>query len=222
MSLNLEGSTALDIGANKGIYCYWLSKAVGPSGHVLAFEPQPEMVDYIGRRGRHFLNDNVRVIPTGLSNRIESATLLRDYAGHGSASLDHDRKTSCSQELLVTLKRLDDFGRIESLKFIKCDIEGHELAAFEGAKLTLRDHLPVVQFESVVANAPRLFEFFLSLGYSGLMFFDDGYRPLSAMKTTAHYKFGMEGHRDFLFFHPETAHKIIPGHLLGKFHKAIA
>lgn len=37
------GRMALDIGAHKGAYSYWMSKAVGPWGEVIAFEPQPEL-----------------------------------------------------------------------------------------------------------------------------------------------------------------------------------
>jgi predicted methyltransferase len=37
------GSIALDVGAHKGGYTYWLAKGVGPSGHVYAFEPQPRL-----------------------------------------------------------------------------------------------------------------------------------------------------------------------------------
>jgi ubiquinone/menaquinone biosynthesis C-methylase UbiE len=36
MGLDLNGATVLDIGANKGIYCFWMMRAVGPSGNVIA------------------------------------------------------------------------------------------------------------------------------------------------------------------------------------------
>src|SRR2546423_391591 len=35
------GETVLDIGANYGVYSYHLSRAVGSSGRVFAFEPVP-------------------------------------------------------------------------------------------------------------------------------------------------------------------------------------
>jgi FkbM family methyltransferase len=222
MSLNLKGSTALDIGANKGIYCYWLSKAVGPDGRVVAFEPQPEMVAYISRRHRHFPGGNVRILPNGLSDRPQSALLARDYAGHGSASLDGNRLSATSEKLSIPLKRLDDMGEITNLKFIKCDVEGHELKVFEGGRETIKSHLPVVQFESLLPDTPLLFEFFFSLGYSGLMFLDDRYLPLAQRGVARHPKFGLDGHRDFLFFHPRTASKIIPRALFNELQKATA
>src|SRR5688572_11049838 len=45
--LNLKGATVIDIGANRGIYCFWMVRAVGSNGRVIAFEPQPEMHDTI-------------------------------------------------------------------------------------------------------------------------------------------------------------------------------
>src|SRR5947208_12661461 len=35
------GETAVDVGANYGLYSFHLSKAVGPAGRVYAFEPVP-------------------------------------------------------------------------------------------------------------------------------------------------------------------------------------
>src|SRR4051794_32903514 len=41
------GDCAIDIGAHRGGYLYWMQKRVGPSGRVLAFEPQPELAAYL-------------------------------------------------------------------------------------------------------------------------------------------------------------------------------
>ena len=35
------GDVAVDIGAHKGAYTYWMAKGVGGSGRVFSFEPQP-------------------------------------------------------------------------------------------------------------------------------------------------------------------------------------
>ena len=44
------GDTVLDIGAHKGSYLYWLRQAVGESGRVFAFEPQPALATYLDRK----------------------------------------------------------------------------------------------------------------------------------------------------------------------------
>ena len=44
-SLDLAGRTLVDIGAHRGLYSYWMSKAAGRRGRVVSFEPQPEMLE---------------------------------------------------------------------------------------------------------------------------------------------------------------------------------
>lgn len=42
LSINkkIQSITAIDIGANRGIYSYWLSKQVSKGGQIIAFEPR--------------------------------------------------------------------------------------------------------------------------------------------------------------------------------------
>jgi FkbM family methyltransferase len=92
MRLQLRGATVLDIGANKGIYCFWMMRAVGPSGCVIAFEPQPEMRDSIERRKSRFDWRNLRVMNVALSNSDGSMNLSRQKVGDGSATLELARR----------------------------------------------------------------------------------------------------------------------------------
>jgi hypothetical protein len=39
------GDVAVDVGAHKGAYTWWMRRAVGESGRVYAFEPQPALAD---------------------------------------------------------------------------------------------------------------------------------------------------------------------------------
>lgn len=191
LQLSLDGATVLDIGANKGIYSYWLSRAVGPRGRVMAFEPQPEMADYIKRR---YIR-NVEVVNVALSDHSGSASLSRKRVGDGSASLCRD----IGHTIDVKLARLDDFVPIQNLRFIKCDVEGHELSVFRGAERLLRAARPILQFESTPDEIEPIQSFLLQLGYSGLMFGENGCLAVDDIKRVPHRKFGFGGHRDFLF-----------------------
>ena len=210
MALNLEGATVLDIGANKGIYSFWMARAVGASGHVLAFEPQPEMRGYIERLKADFGWQNVTVLEIALSNVTGVAPLARQRVGDGSASLQLSRRRDNSETIRVPLAKLDDMESLSSVKFIKCDVEGHEQQVFIGAEQTIRRHRPVIQFEAVATEAPALFSFFLNHGYSGVMLLGDQYLPYANPDRVPHYKFGHGGHRDYLFFPPEAVGRTIP------------
>lgn len=201
--LNLKGATVADVGANKGIYAFWLARAVGPFGKVHAFEPQPEMVRYINDRKESFSLGNLSTWKTALSDHHGDAQLTRERVGDGSASLCRERNKPGDQLISVPLAVLDDF-ELPNLKFIKCDVEGHELEVFAGARRLIETYRPIIQFESLAANAGRLFSFFEKLGYLGTMYLDHQYFPYSAGWQIPHSKFGFDGHRDFLFF-PNTA-----------------
>ena len=65
-----SGDTVIDVGAHKGAFTYWLSRAVGPQGRVLAFEPQPEVADYLRQATRYFRLDNVEILESALSTKM--------------------------------------------------------------------------------------------------------------------------------------------------------
>jgi FkbM family methyltransferase len=173
MGLHLRGATVLDIGANKGIYCFWMMRAVGPSGYVIAFEPQPEMRDGIERRKLQFSWSNLRVMNVALSDLDGEMNLSRQRIGDGSATLEVTRRRSTDATLDVQGAKLDTIAdqTFSKLKFIKCDVEGHELSVFMGGAQTIRRHRPVVQFESTVTDQKTqdIFQFFRDLGYSGVL-----------------------------------------------------
>jgi O-antigen ligase len=224
MQLNLHGATVLDIGANKGIYCFWMARAVGTAGRVIAFEPQPEMHEAIETLKRRFGWLNLRVLNVALSDRDGHRRLSRQKIGDGSATLEASRHRRENKSLEVVATRMDDLpdDTFSNLKFIKCDVEGHERNVFLGGEQTIRRYRPVVQFESTVTDDATLdiFRFFRGLGYSGVMLLGGKYLHYSNPDQLPHYKFGLGGHRDFLFFPPEAVGTIIPLAMFQRFPQA--
>lgn len=187
---SLRGSTVIDIGANYGIYSYWMSRQVGPEGRVIAFEPQPELWSHLDDLKQAFGLNNVSFVHEALSDHAGPRLLKRSCIGHGGAKIetpeaestdetsyepvagDSDKRVNVST---VTLDEYCEEQCINEIDFIKCDVEGHELSVFRGGEHALRAFQPILLFECEhqAAEQGELFGFLEELGYEGA-FFSDG------------------------------------------------
>ena len=84
---NLEGKTLLDIGANRGIYSIYMSRAAGENGRVIAFEPQPELKAHLETIKRSFRLSNLEIENIGrrhfadfVATLLLAEVLLREFA----------------------------------------------------------------------------------------------------------------------------------------------
>jgi FkbM family methyltransferase len=154
------GETALDLGANFGLYTYRLSRALQGSGQIYAFEPIPFTFATLQLVGKLLQFQNVKLIEKGCSDKAgkisfavpvqTSGALAAGQAYIGGRRDDREGKEqqvrwARTTEVTCEVVRLDEFlPNIESLSLIKCDIEGAELLAFRGAKKMIAKHLPSV------------------------------------------------------------------------------
>lgn len=205
LSLNLDGATVLDIGANKGIYTYWLSKKIGKSGRVYAFEPQPELGEYLNDLKSSFRISNATIVNKGLSHEAGSLDLYRGKVGSGGARIAIDQNDEIRNKGLLKVKvevtTLDSFleNNNDKIKFIKCDVEGHELSVFKGGINTLKKYNPTILFEchDEEAKSGELFSFLTDLSYSGF-FIHDG-KEID-FKRFAEFRYNSnDNHRNYIF-----------------------
>lgn len=166
---------AVDIGANKGVYLYHLSRHFK---RVHAFEPLPMLACYLNRA----VPANVCVVQAAVSDHDGEAVLqlpkgfneLGSLEAHTAATWTTDAEI---EQHTVALKTLDSV-QLGAVDFIKIDVEGHELAALQGATATIRAHRPSVMVEVEerhrAGNVEAVRGYFDELGYRG--FFLDGYR----------------------------------------------
>lgn len=157
------GETALDIGANFGMFTYYLSKAVGPQGKVISFEP----VSFTAKifRGVSFWLGfkNVEFHNVGCSDKagtIQFTVPLQASGGMapGLAYIrgrneDHPGKETqvrwnATKDVEARVVVLDEeIGAQPRLTLIKCDIEGAEPLAFRGGSNLIAATLPTVIVE---------------------------------------------------------------------------
>lgn len=143
----------IDVGANVGAIALQLARTVGPTGSVVAIEPQPRLARAM----------QMSKAANGLSqmNVIEAAA---DKAS-GTASINLSRGASGATSffqpgtpLRIATVAIDDIllaRPVSAIQLIKMDIEGSELRALRGASATLRRFQPFISFEASPHAAAR-------------------------------------------------------------------
>jgi FkbM family methyltransferase len=142
------GMVVADVGANFGYYTIQLSRLIGSSGSVHAFEPSEQFRE---RLIYHICRNqcrNVILSKFGLSDSRMNSVL---YGGNTSATLHwcDDRIEPYVKEL-IELETLDNYianMSLNKLDFIKVDIDGHESRFVTGAIQTLKHYQPIVLME---------------------------------------------------------------------------
>jgi FkbM family methyltransferase len=179
------GGSVLDIGANRGIYSYWMHRQFARHAQIVAFEPQPELVTYLAEFRRLFHLDRLTIEPLGLSSRPGTLPLMRPQAHWGAASFDSQvlaKENIISLSVAVTT--LDDYlsrhPELRPVRLIKCDVEQHEANVLLGAVNTLREDRPELLLEWADEDPARrvvLFELLCELGYRAERFTKRGLIP---------------------------------------------
>ena len=205
-----RGECVVDIGAHKAAFTYWMAKRVGKEGLVLAFEPIPELAEYLRKFAACFAEGRVKVFESALSNQEGTATL--HFAGRhlGGASIEiaQDVMRPPIEVSMTTLDRcLSDLDLNRPVSFIKCDVEHHELAVFQGARDTLTKCKPILLFESGnLVNGQSVyqpvFELLESEGFIGYFFCGPSLCPIDQFDRKKHYV-RQRGNDNFVFAHPE-------------------
>lgn len=209
------GDVAIDVGAYKGGYTYWMRHTVGESGLVLCFEPQPSLAAYLQRCVRAFGWTNVVVEEVALSS-MEGGRTLHVPPGKPSpgASLVGASLPSGSrgyQVRTMTLDRaLERQPREAPVRLIKCDVEGHELDVFLGARRTLETDRPFILFECEARHLAKhsmadVFSHLEELGYTGSFFWGGERIDVNAFDLDRHQVQGRRPYGNNFVFAPDDA-----------------
>jgi len=134
------GDTVIDIGANVGVYSKILSELVGQDGHVYSIEPFPPTFEILCYIVRKLHLDNVEPINVAVSDSeaVVNMALPHDSSGaetHYRASIVKDQVDTRKETANIQAITIDSrfLTTPKTISFIKCDVEGHELACIKGA-----------------------------------------------------------------------------------------
>jgi FkbM family methyltransferase len=157
------GMTAIDIGANFGIYSLTMARRTGPDGRVFAYEPGTEARAHL----QHSRDLN------GLAGLEIGEAALSDRVGEGCLSFASAEYRALTAEgdgdgvQVTTLDHERTVHRWTAIDFIKIDAEGEEERILAGGRGCLSDFSPLVMFEiqTDADRNQRLKDRFAAAGY---------------------------------------------------------
>ena len=125
------GMTFVDIGANIGYYSLMAAAVAGPSGRVIAFEPNPVLSAQLKRTVDHNGIRNITVEQLALAEKAGSSLLfVPKESGNNTATMianDGGRPIAVS---VLTLDEYLEHHQIGHVNFMKMDVEGFEPKSF--------------------------------------------------------------------------------------------
>ena len=161
-----EGTDILDIGANIG----YNSLMFSDYGPVVSFEPMFHEI-VIKNAQNNALKHPINVYRCALSNEKKNMEMFIPNRGcqsntqinYGGTSF-HTEEDMKGAGILVPCERLDDVYT-GTPSIIKIDVELHELQVLEGAKETIKKHMPTILIEIHDFDNNPVAKFLEDLGY---------------------------------------------------------
>lgn len=159
-SLVKPGSSAVDVGANHGMWTLALSRAVGAEGRVYSFEPVPFTFGVLSAVARRSGFDNVALINKGCSDRAaamemtvplqrsgSSDDLQAHLSARGRSAAEDGRSATVLCEVTTLDAELAELAELDGIALLKLDIEGAELLALKGATDLIAAQRPAIVCE---------------------------------------------------------------------------
>ena len=179
-------TVAVDVGAHKGVYTYWLSRICS---HVHAIEPVPSLADLVEAAELK----NVSMHRWAASSKVGRATLyLPRRDGRlvlSRSSLLVDANVGYNLEESSVETRPIDALHLKDVGFIKIDVEGNELDALKGAELTVEQSRPTLLIESELRHGTgphAIHEYLAGRNYEGLFISDGEILPFERFSDAVH------------------------------------
>ena len=136
-----------------------------------------------------------------LSDSCGTTTFNRAFVGHGGGSIqskstEHKANQSISVDMTTLDTICDSFPR--PIRFIKCDVEGHELNVFKGGADFLQTDKPTILVEIHQDQVLSVNELLQSYGFAGSFISQTARVPID--EFAAHpYRKSCEVHRNYIF-----------------------
>lgn len=141
------GDVFVDIGANVGVMTLLAGTIVGPSGRVIAVEPEPANLQMLYRGIVINGLTNVQVWPFAASDSAGQIFSLGGLSNGHIESAEDAAASGAAGKLAQSIVLDDLVGLLPRLDCVKIDIEGHEPAATKGFWKNISAHRPALIVE---------------------------------------------------------------------------
>jgi FkbM family methyltransferase len=177
-----SGGTAVDVGANRGLYTAIMAHLVGPTGRVVAFEPNPRCVDDVRGLVDRAGFANVTILQCAVAQTDGMASLHDVEAGHAGLATLREIPEASGTTYEVPTRRLDGVAELgdAELQLVKVDVEGfeeHVLAGTSGLLASRRIQAMLLEVSPQLGSVAFLDELLADLGtdYEGFRVAERGF-----------------------------------------------
>ena len=160
-----KSKDALDIGVYRGVYSYKLSSNFKK---IHSFEPNPLLFPYLEKNLKRIV-PNIQLYNIALSNKdgeidlklpLRSKSIFKDNIEElfklGAASIHPTKTFENFKNIKVKTSQLDNIKLDNKIKFIKIDVEGHEIEVLKGSENTIKTNRPVLLVEIEKRRSQRI------------------------------------------------------------------
>lgn len=182
-----RGGTAIDVGAWYGPWTRGLRRL---ADRVVALEPAADLARLVATA-----YPDVQVVQAAASDHVGTATLYLPDGGPGVGTSTVERGGGHAVERgdgeAVPVPRVTvDSLELTDVRFIKIDVEGHELPALRGAERTVRRDAPLllVEVEERIQPIDPILSLLRGWGYRPYVMPRDRWLPLSDFDLVVHQR----------------------------------
>lgn len=183
------GNTVLDIGANVGFYTTLFSKLTGPTGKVISLESDTTNFRHLVRQTEKLENVTLIHGAAGPANGI-TRIYLSDMLNVDHRTYEPESYTGIEEVRMYSLDDLTINGR--QIDFVKIDIQGFEMQAFQGMKAILRDNKNIRilteywphGLKMAGNSGVELIDFLTDFGFNLKILSEDQWIPIRQMNPT--------------------------------------
>lgn len=155
------GQKCLNIGANVGYFALWMSKLVGNLGHVIAIEPNPEIIPILEKNMEAAIYSNFTIHQLACGSNDGVTELYLNHQNFGDSRVFDPRKTEVGGNYLevgfsvvpkkveVSVVKVDTLLNGSRVDAILIDTQGWDHEVLRGAQGTITKFHPKILTEFV-------------------------------------------------------------------------